>query len=484
MRLLIEREKPLKRLGLWAARNTPLKRGVNGRLLLMFFGLATAQSFGAVSFTNDIAPILAQKCIACHGERRAKGNFQLHTFDALMKGTKGERVIVAGKPEASEFFELLTSKDEDSRMPQNDDPLPGPQIATIKQWIEEGAKFDGPDPQASIRAMVASVNFPDPPTAYPRSIPVLALAFNPAGTELASSGYHEVLIWDVADLRLIRRIRSLPQRIQALEYSPDGKLLAIASGTPGRIGQAYLAEGDNLRPLHTSPDVVLAVAFSPDGATVATGGADNAIRMFEVASGKLKFKTEQHADWVMGVAFHPETNLIVSASRDKTARVINTVSGELEATYQGHTEGVFAAVFSEDGKHAYSAGRDKKIHVWDIKEGKKSSETTVDGEIYRLILQGNNLFTCGSDQAVRQFRAGDKLELVRTLNGHRDVVYAVAFNATSHRLASGGYDGEVRVWNTENGESVANFKATPKLRSAQNLPQRFDTAGVFGGRAD
>ena len=401
-----------------------------------------------------------------------------------MKGTKGERVIVAGKPEASSIYDLVTSKDDDNRMPQNDDPLPAAQIATLKQWIAEGAKFDGPDPQASIRTMVASVNFPDPPTAYPHPIPVLALAFNAAGTELASSGYHEVLIWDVADLHLIRRIRSLPQRIQALEYSPDGKLLAIASGTPGRIGQAYLAEGENLRPLHTSPDVVLTVAFSPDGTTIATGGADNAIRLFEVASGKLKFKTEQHADWVMGVAFHPATNLIVSASRDKTARVINTISGELEATYQGHTEGVFAAVFSDDGKRAYSAGRDKKIHVWDIKEAKKSGEAAVDGEIYRLILQGKDLFACGSDKSVRQFRAGDKPELVRTFKGHADVVYSVAFNPTTHRLASGSYDGEVRLWNTENGESVAQFKATPRLRSAQNFPQRFDTAGVFGGRAD
>ena len=454
------------------------------RLLSLLGLFIAAQTFGAVSFTNDIAPILAQKCIACHGERRAKGNFQLHTFDALMKGAKGERVVIAGKPETSSIYDLVTSKDDDARMPQNDDPLPAAQIALIKQWIQEGAKFDGPDPQASIRTMVASVNFPDPPTAYPHPIPVLALAFNPAGTELASSGYHEVLIWDVADLRLIRRIRSLPQRIQALEYSPDGKLLAIASGTPGRIGQAYLLEGENLRPMHTAADVVLAVAFSPDGATLATGSADNAIRLFEVASGKLQFKTEQHADWVMGLAFHPTTNLVVSASRDKTARVINTATGELEATYQGHTEGVYAAVFSEDGKHAYSAGRDKKIHVWDIKEGKKSGEASVDGEIYRLILRGKDLFACGSDKAVRQFRAGDKPEPIRSFTGHQDVVYAIAFSATTHRLASGGYDGEVRLWNTENGESIAAFKATPRLRSAQNLPERFDTPGVFGRRAD
>jgi WD40 repeat protein len=454
------------------------------RVFLLLTLLPIQSVHGAVSFTNDIAPIFAQRCIACHNEQKAKGNFQLHSFQALSKGVKGEAVLIAGKPEDSTLHQVLVTTNEDDRMPQNDDPLSAPQIALIKQWIQEGAKFDGPDATASIKTFVASLNFPEPPTAYPHPIPVLALAFNPSGTELASSGYHEVLIWNAAEARLVRRIRSLPQRIQALEYSPDGKVLAIASGTPGRLGQTYLVEGEDLRPVHTAVDVVLALAFSPDGKTLATGGADNAIRLFEVASGKLKFKTEQHADWVMSLAFHPETNLIVSASRDKTARVINTVNGELDTTYQGHTEGVFAAVFSEDGKRAYSAGRDKKIHVWDIKEGKKAGETSVDGQIYRLVLNGKDLFACGTDKLVGQFRAGDKPEPVRTFSGHQDVVYALAFSPATRRLASGGYDGEVRIWNADTGESVAAFKATPRIRSAQHLPQRLDTAGVFGGRAD
>jgi len=453
--------------------------------LLPLLSLAIAQPLCAgVSFTNDIAPILAQKCIACHNEQKAKGNFQVHSFQALTKRAKGEPVLVPGKPDDSELYQLLVTTDEDSRMPQNDDRLPPAQIALIKQWIQEGAKFDGPDAQASIKTMVASLNFPEPPTAYPHPIPVLALTFNRDGTELASSGYHEVLIWNVAETRLTRRIRSLPQRIQALEYSPNGKTIAIASGTPGRIGQVYLVEGEDLRPVHASPDVVLAIAFSPDGTLLATGGSDNAIRLFDVASGKLKFKTEQHADWVMSVAFHPETNLIVSASRDKTARIINALSGELDATYQGHSEGVFAAIFSEDGKRAYSAGRDKKIHVWDIKEGKKSGEAPVDGEIYRLVSHGKDLFACGGDKVVRQFRGGEKPELVRTLSGHQDVVYSLAFSPTTRRVASGAYDGEVRIWNTETGENVATFKATPRIRSSQSLPKRIDTASVLGGCAD
>lgn len=452
------------------------------RLWLLPILLAPQAIFAAVSFTNDIAPIFAQKCIACHSEQKAKGNFQLHNFQALAKGVKGEPVLVPGKPDDSTLFQALISKDEDSRMPQEDDPLPAAQITMIKQWIQEGAKFDGPDPQASLKTLVASLNFPDPPSTYPHPIPVLALAFSPDGTELVSSGYHEVLIWK--DGHLHRRIKSLPQRIQAFAYSPDGESLAIASGTPGRVGQVHLLEGDNLRALNTSADLVLAVAFSPDGALLAAGGADNAIRVFEMPAGKLKFKTEQHADWVLGLAFHPETNLIVSASRDKTARIINTLTGELEATYQGHSEGVFAAVFSDDGRRAYSAGRDKKIHAWETKEGKKSGDTATDAEIYRLLIHAKDLFACGGDKLVRHYRAADKPELVRSFSGHQDVVYALAFHPASRRLASGSYDGEIRIWNADTGESILAFKAAPAPASAQHLRQRIETAGVLGGRAD
>src|SRR6267142_1967470 len=154
------------------------------RILCLFLLCAfnAGQAIGAaVSFTNDIAPIFAKKCIACQGERRAKGKFQLHTYKALTKGKKGDAVIAAGKPDESELFKVLISKDEDNRMPQNDDPLPAAQIALIKQWIQEGAKFDGPDKEASIKTMVAATNFPDPPTAYPHEIPVLALG--PVRTE-------------------------------------------------------------------------------------------------------------------------------------------------------------------------------------------------------------------------------------------------------------------------------------------------------------
>src|SRR5262245_45968440 len=98
------------------------------RFLLLLVALAPQAAFATVSFTNDIAPILAQKCIACHSDQKAKGNFQLHTFQALIKGIKGDPVLVPGKPSESTIFQAVTATTPDDRMPQDDEPLPVAQI--------------------------------------------------------------------------------------------------------------------------------------------------------------------------------------------------------------------------------------------------------------------------------------------------------------------------------------------------------------------
>src|SRR5262245_60661143 len=60
-----------------------------------------------VSFTKDIAPILVQRCVACHGATKPKGNFNLSSFDSLAKGINNQPVFVAGKPDESLLVDCL-----------------------------------------------------------------------------------------------------------------------------------------------------------------------------------------------------------------------------------------------------------------------------------------------------------------------------------------------------------------------------------------
>ncbi|MEQ2008131.1 MAG: c-type cytochrome domain-containing protein [Limisphaerales bacterium] len=421
---------------------------------------------GDISFTKDIAPILAKKCVTCHGPEKAKGNYQLHNFETLMKpGASKTTSVTPGQPAMSELFRLLVTTDADDRMPQKDDPLPKTQIALIEKWIQQGAKFDGPDAKAHLAALIPRVPHPNPPASYARPVPVAALAFSPDGRQLAASGYHEVTLWEPATGKLLGRVKNLPQRIQALAWHPQGQWLAVGGGSPGQSGEVALvdvAKGEVAKVLGTTIDTVMALAFDKEGTRLAGGGADNAIRLFSVPDGQELRLFQQHADWVLGLAFSPDGQHLASASRDRTARVFRLDTGALEASYLGHEAPVSGVAFSEDGKTVYSCGRDKDIHYWPAKDAKKPGKISgAEGELFRVLLAGDQVFSCGADAQVRQHKLDDR-SLVRALSGHGDRVYALAAHAPGKWLASGAHNGEVRVWNWEDGKKVASFVAAPR----------------------
>jgi hypothetical protein len=465
---------------------TPARRNPHGWLIwggglvvsaLILNGAEPAAGVARVSFSKEVAPILHQKCVICHGPEKTKGGYQLHAFAVLMKaGESKETPIVPGEPARSHLLSLLTTKDSDDRMPQKDDPLAGAQIALIERWIQEGARFDGPDPNGALASLLPELKHPDPPVNYPRPVPILALAFSPDGKELAVSGYHEVTLWNPVEGSILRRIKNLAAQSQALNFSPDGSLLAVCGGNPGCSGEVKLVDpqsGSILKTLGTAGDLLLALAFTSDGKRLVVGGADNSIRVFAIPSGREELRIEQHADWVMSLAFSPDGAQFASASRDKTARLFNARTGEVEETYAGHGEPVFGVAFSRDGQGVFSGGRDKEFHAWQIKDAKKLFETRgFGGDVFRLVAQDDQLFTCGADHQVRQHQISDrKAELVRTYSGHNDVVYALASHQLTKRLASGSFDGQVFVWNTETGERLTNFIAAPGNRVERRVGQ-------------
>jgi len=176
---------------------------------------------------------------------------------------------------------------------------------------------------------------------------------------------------------------------------------------------------------------------------------------------------QQHADWVMSIAWSRDGAHLASASRDRTARIYAATNGDLETSYTAHQGPVLAVAFSEDGQRVFSAGRDKKIHLWDAKEGKADGEIGgFEDDIFKLVVYEKSIFSCSADKTIRQ-HAMDKKELVRTFSGHNDWVYSLAIDGKSKRLASGSYDGEVRVWNLDDGRALTAFIAAPGYRAME-----------------
>ncbi len=419
----------------------------------------------ALSFTNDVAPILVAKCVICHSPEKSKGHYQLHTFEALLKAGESKAApIQPGSARESHLFQLITATDEADRMPQKGDPLAPVEVQKIEKWISQGARFDGPDPKAALASLVPRRGHVAPPAVYARALPVLAVAFNPAGTELAVNGYNEVTFWEPSTGKLLRRLTNVTERVQALAYSPDGAWLAVAGGVPGRSGEVALYSLKLLAldaVLGSFGDVALAVTFDRAGQQLAAGITDNSIRIYDLASRRERLVIQQHADWVLALDFSPDGRRLASASRDRSARVYNTENGSLDATYMDHEAPVNAIAFSGKDERMISAGRDKRILIWKSQDSKKVSEISkFDGEIYRVAVTEKHLFCVTGDGSVRQYALADN-RLVQSFAGHKDSVYALSVDEKQNRLATGSYDGEVRIWDIGSGNGVSVFKPVP-----------------------
>lgn len=96
---------------------------------------------GPINFSSDVQPLLNKRCAECHGGVKQKGGLTLTNREqALQGGKSGEPLLVAGNVAKSELFRRISHADPDERMPPKH-PLPPEEVAVLKQWIAEGAKW-------------------------------------------------------------------------------------------------------------------------------------------------------------------------------------------------------------------------------------------------------------------------------------------------------------------------------------------------------
>ena len=115
-----------------------------------------ADTAGTVSFNRDVVPIFVARCNGCHIQQR-RGGFSMATYADLIRGSDAGTVFTPGTSAGSRLMDVLQSGD----MPRGGGPLTAEQMASIATWIDEGAKFDGTDPNARLSAPPAD-NTPRP----------------------------------------------------------------------------------------------------------------------------------------------------------------------------------------------------------------------------------------------------------------------------------------------------------------------------------
>jgi WD40 repeat protein len=230
--------------------------------------------------------------------------------------------------------------------------------------------------------------------------------------EEAALAHLQPLSPETAD-RLVEVRRIGLGRPQALAFSPDGRLLVVA--TAAGVERYAFPSGEALPPLEGHTRTVTAVAFSPDGALLASAGRDGTIRLWAMPEGRLQAVLTDPEGAVFRLAFSPEGGLLAAGTETGAVRLWELPGGRLRASRSEHRGVIGALAFSPDGRLLAAADEAGAIRLYEM--------------------------PAATPRAV--------------LKGHRGAVRSLAFSPDGRRLASVGLDGFLRLWSVREGSEMA-----------------------------
>ncbi|MFH0901184.1 MAG: protein kinase [Pseudomonadota bacterium] len=231
--------------------------------------------------------------------------------------------------------------------------------------------------------------------------------------------------------------------VQDVAYSPDGRTVAGA----GAGGKAYLVDADTaaVRVLRSNQGELQSVVFSPDGRSLAAGSLGGSLVVWDLERGNAR-EFGGDDEQVQGLAFDPTGELLASIGDDTTVRLWELGSGRQRMAMRGHGSTGTRLVFAPNGQLFYVA-RDGAVRRWDAKTGVGQTLIKEPNSLYALAYCPANRYLAvgGFERTIRLVHA-DTGEVVTTLHGHQDVTTATSFSPDCQTLASSSTDMSVRLW--------------------------------------
>jgi WD40 repeat protein len=250
--------------------------------------------------------------------------------------------------------------------------------------------------------------------------------------------------------------------VKALALSPNRPILT-SSSEDKTIRFWDLHTGSMTTAVLAHVLAVRAIAFSPDGETIASGGNDQAVVLTRNWSLDLAGWSRilgQHTQAVTAIAVAPSGRMLASASRDKTIKLWDVQTQAELCTLKGHRLNVTAIAFSPDGYFLASASADCTVCLWtaeanfNIQRRYTLADHVGTVQAVAFSLDSQQLATGGDDRIIKLWSTQTG-RLLRTLPGHSWTVSALKFTPDGKTLISSSWDGTLKLWDLTDTQATA-----------------------------
>jgi len=272
---------------------------------------------------------------------------------------------------------------------------------------------------------------------------IFALDYSPDGKMLAAAGDEPCgHLWDVARDKVLCSIDSEQDSVASVAFAPDGKMLAFG-GKDGKVQRWDVLHGRGLPPIRGS-NHINCLAISADGKRLAVTSNGPGVPIWDVTTGTQVLRLGGRPTDL--VAFSPNGDLIVTATL-QNLYLWDARTGNEIGTRSGHKDVIDAIAFSPDGTLIASASHDRSVRLSKVKFNGTLHVLQHPESVHAVAFStdGTLVATACHDQLIRLW---DVLtgKAVHAFSGHRGLVYAVAFSSDGRTLASAGRDATILIW--------------------------------------
>jgi WD40 repeat protein len=263
----------------------------------------------------------------------------------------------------------------------------------------------------------------------------------------AFGGVSVARLWNMSEGKELTRLKGHMGGVYAVAFSPDGTTIA-SGGVDKTIRFWEVTTGREIAKV-TTKTVASRLLFSPDGKMVVFGDAlSETVGVLDVGSKEVRANLEGHSGGVWSLAFNPGSSLLAVGTGDGPVLVWDTATRKQTVKLEGHKRVVLALAFLPEGKSLCSAGTDKTIRVWNVAQAKAdvtSIKHQPDVHAAAFSPLGSHL-TTGDDRGGVTNWDVKTGAMVEQLKGHEGCVRTVTFFPDGKFVASAGDDKIIRVW--------------------------------------